>query len=72
MDGDRSGTEIKKNLRDQFEKWVSQYPMMWIQYKGRGVEFYGAEIPDDVRLDARTKGERFRCSKSASASIRTS
>jgi pimeloyl-ACP methyl ester carboxylesterase len=45
VDGDRSGEEIKKNLRDEFADWVSQYPMMWVQYKGRGGEFYGAEVP---------------------------
>jgi pimeloyl-ACP methyl ester carboxylesterase len=45
VDGDRSGEEIKKNLRDEFANWVSQYPMMWVQYKGRGGEFYGAEVP---------------------------
>jgi pimeloyl-ACP methyl ester carboxylesterase len=45
VDGDRSGNEIKKNLRDEFSDWVSQYPMMWIQYKGRGVEWYGGEVP---------------------------
>ncbi len=45
VDGDRSGEQIKKNLRGEFEDWVSQYPMMWVQYKGRGVEFFGGEIP---------------------------
>jgi pimeloyl-ACP methyl ester carboxylesterase len=45
VDGDRSGELIKKNLRDEFSDWVNQYPMMWIQYKGRGVEWYGGEVP---------------------------
>ena len=44
VDGDRAG-DMNKLLREQFDYWVSQYPMMWIQYKGRGVEFYGAEVP---------------------------
>ena len=25
--------------------WVSKYPTMWIQYKGRGVEWFGGEVP---------------------------
>ena len=45
VDGDRSGAEIRENLRGEFADWVNQYPMMWVQYKGRGVEFYSAEIP---------------------------
>jgi len=44
VDGDRSG-DINKNLRWQFTQWSSKYPMVWIQYKGRGVEWYGAEVP---------------------------
>jgi pimeloyl-ACP methyl ester carboxylesterase len=45
VDGDRSGKAIKDSLRGEFADWVSQYPMMWIQYKGRGVEWYGGEVP---------------------------
>ena len=44
VDGDRSG-DINKNLRRQFTQWSSKYPMVWIQYKGRGVEWYGGEVP---------------------------
>ena len=50
VDGDHSGdmskdNDMNKHIRHQFEEWVNAYPMMWIQYKGRGVEFYGAEMP---------------------------
>ncbi len=45
VNGDRSGDDIKERLRDEFADWVTQYPMMWVQYKGRGVEFYTGEIP---------------------------
>ncbi len=45
VDGDRSGDTHKQHLRDQFEDWVNKYPMLWIQYKGRGVEWFGGEVP---------------------------
>ena len=45
VDGDRSGDVHKQNTRQQVENWVNKYPMMWIQYKGRGVEWYGGEVP---------------------------
>ena len=33
VDGDRSGTEMKKNLRYQFEKMGQPiFPMMWVRY----------------------------------------
>ena len=44
VDGDRSSKFINDNLRKQFDEWVNQYPMMWIQYKGRGMEWYGGEV----------------------------
>jgi hypothetical protein len=45
VDGDRSG-EINKQLRELFTDWVSHgYPMLWVQYKGRGAEWYGGEVP---------------------------
>ena len=44
VDGDRSG-DINKHLRVQFTQWSSKYQMLWIQYKGRGVEWYGGEVP---------------------------
>ena len=44
VDGDRSG-DINKHLREQFTQWSSKYQMLWIQYKGRGVEWYGGEVP---------------------------
>ena len=45
VDGDRSGIGDQGEPARRFDDWVSQYPMMWVQYKGRGVEFYGAEVP---------------------------
>jgi hypothetical protein len=44
VDGDRSGANHRDNTRAQIDDWVNKYPMLWIQYKGRGVEFYGGEI----------------------------
>ena len=45
VDGDHSGADHAKNVREQFDEWVNKYPMLWIQYRGRGVEWYGGEVP---------------------------
>ncbi len=35
-----------KEIRHQFESWVSRnFPMVWVDYKGRGIEWYGGEVP---------------------------
>jgi predicted esterase len=35
-----------KEVRSLFEKWVQRnFPMLWIDYKGRGVEWFGGEVP---------------------------
>jgi predicted esterase len=37
---------LKKRLRNQFDNWLRRgYPMLWIEYKGRGLEWYRGEIP---------------------------
>jgi hypothetical protein len=45
VNGDRSGdTNLK--TRQMFTNWMPRgYPSIWSQYKGRGVEFFSAEIP---------------------------
>ena len=45
VNGDRSGdTNLK--TRQLFTNWMPRgYPSIWSQYKGRGVEFFSAEIP---------------------------
>ncbi|HTU21327.1 MAG TPA: hypothetical protein VMG10_24955 [Gemmataceae bacterium] len=37
-----------EKLRDLFKNWVTsrQYPALWIDYKGRGVEWFGGELPN--------------------------
>ncbi len=45
VDGDHSGDVHKDNMRDQFNDWVTKYPVIWIQYRGRGVEWFGGEVP---------------------------
>ena len=45
VDGDRSGTDHVKAMRDQFGDWVGKYPIVWIEYRGRGVEWFGGEVP---------------------------
>jgi hypothetical protein len=43
--GDRSGDGNKK-VRDQFTNWLPRgYNSLWVQYKGRGVEWFGVELP---------------------------
>jgi predicted esterase len=33
-------------VRHQFELWVQRnFPMLWVDYKGRGVEWFGGEVP---------------------------
>jgi predicted esterase len=37
-----------EKLRDLFKNWVTtrHYPSLWIDYKGRGVEWFGGELPN--------------------------
>src|SRR5262249_34341728 len=43
--GDRSGALQNQN-REQYKYWVaSNYPSLFIEYKGRGVEFFAGEVP---------------------------
>src|SRR5262249_9439786 len=45
VDGDRSG-DVNKALRELFAEWVSHsFPMLWVQYKGRGNEWFAGEPP---------------------------
>jgi hypothetical protein len=40
------GGDPAKQVREQFESWVQRgYPTLWLEYKGRGVEWFGAEVP---------------------------
>jgi predicted esterase len=35
------------HVREQFNNWVLRnFPMLWIDYKGRGVEWFGGELPN--------------------------
>jgi pimeloyl-ACP methyl ester carboxylesterase len=43
--GDRSGDGNKK-VREQFNNWIPRgFNSVWVQYKGRGVEWFGGELP---------------------------
>jgi predicted esterase len=45
LTGDRSG-DMNKKIREQFTDWVQRgFPSLWVQYKGRGVEWFGGDIP---------------------------
>jgi pimeloyl-ACP methyl ester carboxylesterase len=56
INGDRHG-KSNERTRDQMDTWVKRgYPMIWVQYKGRGGEWFGGEIPnifDWMRLKKR-------------------
>jgi pimeloyl-ACP methyl ester carboxylesterase len=43
--GNRAGpTQVA--VRQQFENWILRsFPSLWVDYKGRGVEWYSAEVP---------------------------
>ena len=42
--GDHVG-EPNKLTREQLEKWIPHgYPVLYVQYKGRGMEWFGAEV----------------------------
>ena len=48
VDGEPSPTHptaMNKDLRELFGEWATKYQAIWIQYKGRGQEWYGAEVP---------------------------
>jgi hypothetical protein len=43
-----NGTRAPSNgqVREQFDNWVIRgYPALWIEYKGRGTEFFSGEVP---------------------------
>lgn len=45
IDGDLNGDNPRDNRR-QFQDWVPRgYPALYVEYKGRGPEWYGAELP---------------------------
>jgi hypothetical protein len=47
INGDRHG-DPNARTREQFDAWVKRgimgYPMIWVQYKGRGCEWFGGEV----------------------------
>jgi pimeloyl-ACP methyl ester carboxylesterase len=43
--GDRTGAQAKEN-RQLFKEWVRwNYPSFYVEYKGRGIEWFGGELP---------------------------
>ncbi len=43
--GDSAG-DTKKRTRSLFEAWLTRfYPTMWVEYRGRGMEWFGGEPP---------------------------
>jgi pimeloyl-ACP methyl ester carboxylesterase len=45
INGDRTGNSAKES-RALFKEWVRwSYPSFYVEYKGRGVEWFGAELP---------------------------
>jgi pimeloyl-ACP methyl ester carboxylesterase len=40
------GADSQTLLRDQFGHWIQRgFPALWVEYKGRGTEFFSAEVP---------------------------
>lgn len=40
------GADSQTLLREQFNNWALRgYPALWVEYKGRGTEFFSAELP---------------------------
>jgi pimeloyl-ACP methyl ester carboxylesterase len=75
VEGDRNGG-YPKATRGVFKDWVrGHYPSMYIEYKGRGSEWYSAELPEMMNWMSRKKrhhpgkemgrvgGEEFRTSR---------
>jgi predicted esterase len=45
VDGDQDGENPRDN-RKQFEQWIPRgYPALYVEYKGRGLEWFSAELP---------------------------
>jgi pimeloyl-ACP methyl ester carboxylesterase len=48
VNGSRTGDGAKKT-RELFDRWILTgrgYPGLWVEYKGRGVEWLGGEVPN--------------------------
>ena len=46
VNGTRAG-DTSKEIRLQFENWMLRgFPALWMEYKGRGVEFFKGELPN--------------------------
>src|SRR5205085_1659295 len=44
--GNRAGPAAA-GARQQFDNWIPRgFPSLWVDYKGRGVEWYSAEVPN--------------------------
>jgi pimeloyl-ACP methyl ester carboxylesterase len=44
--GNRAG-DLQHRLRQQFTYWLPRgFPMLWVEYKGRGVEWLAGEVPN--------------------------
>ena len=76
VNGTRAG-DTNKVLREQFEYWVLRgFPSLWIEYKGRGIEWFGGELPnmfDWMRISAaRSHGVSSAPTASAAASATSS
>jgi pimeloyl-ACP methyl ester carboxylesterase len=45
VDGDRNGLSAETNKK-HFERWVRlHYPVLFVEYRGRGKDWFGAELP---------------------------
>jgi hypothetical protein len=55
VDGERNGLSSETN-RKHFERWVRQhYPVLFVEYRGRGKDWFGAELPTMMDWMSRKK-----------------
>ncbi len=45
VNGTHAGTDMPKDIRKVFEKWTIGFPSMHVEYNGRGLEWFPAEVP---------------------------
>jgi hypothetical protein len=47
VSGNCASVEVNKLLREVFTEWIMRsYPMFWVEYPGRGVEWFAGEVPN--------------------------
>jgi hypothetical protein len=46
VSGTLGAPEFNLKIKEQFQEWVQRgFPSLWVQYKGRGQEWFGGDVP---------------------------